>query len=349
MGFVTSLAPRKPSQIVIGLILLSLVAASVLIYLWAPSFAARYGRIADSPIAGQQNTGQADAGSDIFNGNLYVVGGYGHGANDKLDSVSIYSLANGTWSIGPMYPVKAWGLACAALGKSLYCFGGLGAGLRAFKLEGDSKSWTRLKDMPSGYNNSQGHVAIPDPVGNQILIMGSSNDLIVSNNTWAYLIDSDSYVRKHDMPQGNAWFTAALFHGTIYTFGGSYRFQPIGNMVYAYDIINNSWKQLNTKLPGPARYGMIRNPGVIDGVVPIVDGYAGGSSFYNLTYFYDIQRDSFVRGTDTLLPRDGVAGGIIGHELFVTGGRNVRGSILIPLMGLRFAEKLELDPYLALA
>ncbi|HEY6283768.1 MAG TPA: kelch repeat-containing protein, partial [Nitrososphaerales archaeon] len=305
--------------------------------------------LADSPIAGHQNTGQADAGSDIFNGNLYVVGGYGLGANDRLDSVSVYSSGNGTWSVGPRYPVKAWGLACAALGKALYCFGGLGAGPRVFKLGGDVKSWTRLKDMPGGYNNSQGQVAIPDPVGNQILIMGSSNNLAVSNNTWAYQVDSDSYVRKQDMPQGNAWFTAGLFHETIYTFGGSYRFQPIGNMVFAYDINKDSWRQLSMKLPGPARYGMIRNPGVINGLVPIVDGYASGQTFYNLTYFYDFAKDSFFRGSDTLLPRDGIAGGIIGHDLLVTGGRNVRGSMLIPLMGLKFTEKLDLDPYLSLA
>lgn len=340
---------RGSSLIIIGLVLLSLVAASVLIYLWAPPLTARYGRIGDSPIAGQQNSGQADAGSAILNGNFYVVGGYGYSANDRLDSVSVYSPGNATWSVGPRYPVKAWGLACASLGLSLYCFGGLGAGLRVFKLEGAAKSWTRLRDMPSGYDNSQGHVVIPDPVGNQILVMGSSNNLLVSNNTWAYKIDTDSYVRKHDMPQGNAWFTAALFHGTIYTFGGSYRFQPIGNVVYAYDINNDSWRRLSKSLPGPARYGMIRNPGVINGIVPIVDGYASGQTFYNMTYFYDIQKDTFVRGPDTLYPRDGIAGGIIGHELLITGGRNVRGSVLMPLMGLRFAEKMNLDPYLALA
>jgi N-acetylneuraminic acid mutarotase len=345
----THLSPNKQSRSLIGLVLLSLVAASALVYLWAPPFAARYGRIADSPVAGRQNTGQADAGSEIFNGNLYLVGGYGYGANDRLDMVSIYSPASGTWTAGPRYPVKAWGLACAALGRSLYCFGGLGAGLRVFKLEVDANSWTRLRDMPRGYNDSQGQVVIPDPIRSQILIMGSSNDLAVSNNTWAYQIDSDSYVRKHDMPQGNAWFTAAIFQGTVYTFGGSFRFQPIGNMIYAYDISEDSWKRLSTELPGPARYGMLRNPGVIGGIVPIVDGYASGPTFYNMTYFYDFQKDSFVRGTDTLLPRDGIAGGIMGHDLIVAGGRNVRGSVLFPIMGLRFTEKLNLDPYIVLA
>ncbi len=357
----TSSPMKEPSRTMISLIVFLLAGASVLVYLWTPPFVgrttgvvssseptqiARYARVADSPAVGQHNTGQADAGSDILNGNLYVVGGYGYSVYDGLESVSFYSPSNGTWSVGPRYPVKAWGLACAALGTSLYCFGGVGTGLQAFKLAVNGKSWTPLKNMPSGFNNSQGQVAISDPEGNQILIMGSSNDLLVSNNTWAYQINSDGYVRKHDMPQGNAWFTAALFHGTIYTFGGSYLNEPIGNMVYAYGINNDSWKQLSTKLPGPARYGMIRNPGVIDGMVPIVDGYAGGSSFYNLTYFYDIPKNSFVKGPDTLLPRDGIAGGIIGHELIVSGGRSTPHPVPIPIMGLRFAEKLDLDPYL---
>ncbi|HEV2138921.1 MAG TPA: hypothetical protein VGR53_08765 [Nitrososphaerales archaeon] len=284
-------------------------------------------------MVGQGKTGQADAGSDVLCGNLFVVGGYGSSSNDPLDAVSVYSPTENMWLSGPAYPVKAWGMACSAVETSLFCFGGVGAGVRAYKFDAFDFAWTRLRDMPMGYNNSQGQVAVADANGSRVFIMGSSSNLEVNRTTLIYDSVNDSYVKKSDMPHGSGWFTAALYGGKIYAIGGTR-----SNQVLVYIIANDTWKQLPASLPGPPRFGMIRNPGVFSGLIPIVDGKERGTTFFMTTYFYDIAANRFLRGPDSLMARDGIAGGLIGDSLIVVGGR----SDLNTPKGLAFAEALNL-------
>jgi Kelch motif len=292
-----------------------------------------YSKIAGSPPVGRMGTGQADAGSGVMGGLLYLVGGYGYTAKNPLTSVSVYSFASNRWTPGPDYPVKAWGIACTALRTSLFCFGGTDAGLRAYKLNGGSLIWTRLADMPSEFNDSQGHVAISEPDSNRIYILGSSNDIAARKMTIAYDATGNSYTRLRDMPIGNAWFTAGLFEGKIYTIGGIQTAE-----VLVYDIAHDSWSASGACLPGPPRYGMIRDPGLFNGLIPVVDGRTPGSVFYAATVFYDVINNGFLQGPPTLLPRDGVAGGMIENHLIVAGGRNDTGTPY----GLAYAEELNL-------
>ncbi len=294
---------------------------------------AGYTELAASPTVGQGHTGQADAGSGVLCGNLYVVGGYGSSSDDSLDAVSVYSPAENTWHSGPQYPVKAWGMACSATIISLFCFGGVGAGVRAYRLDASAFTWTRLKDMPMGYNNSQGHVAVADVNDSRVFIMGSSSNLGVNRTTLVYDTVLDSYAKKSDMPYGSGWFTAAMYQGRIYTIGGT-----LSNQVLMYITANDTWKQLPASLPGPPRFGMIRNPGVFSGLIPINDGKKGGMTFYKTTYFYDIASNRFIKGPDSLLARDGISGGVIGDSLYLVGGR----SDLNAPRGLTFAEALNL-------
>jgi hypothetical protein len=292
-----------------------------------------YSKIAGSPAVGRMGTGQADAGSAVVGGLLYVVGGYGYTSKNPLNSVSVYSYADDRWAPGPDYPVKAWGIACTGLRNSLFCFGGTDAGLKAYKLNIGSLSWTRLADLPSEFNDSQGHVSVSEPDANRIYILGSSNDIAARKMTIAYDATGNSYTRLRDMPIGNAWFTAGLFEGKIYTIGGIHTAE-----VLVYDIAHDSWSASGACLPGPPRYGMIRDPGVSNGLIPVVDGRTPGSVFYHATLFYDVINNSFLQGPPTILQRDGVAGGIVGSHLIVAGGRN--GTVTPS--GLTLAEELNL-------
>lgn len=296
-----------------------------------------YSMIARSPAVGQMGTGQADSGSAVIGASLYLVGGYGYTPKDPLSSVSVYSYADNHWVPGPDYPIKAWGMACTAFRGSLFCFGGSGAGSRAYKLDNGSLSWTRLADMPSVFTSSQGQVAISDPDTNKIYILGSSNDFLAQKMTVAYDVANNSYSRLTDMPFGNAWFTAGLFEGKIYTIGGIHSTE-----VLAYDVAQDSWSATSSCLPGLPKYGMMRDPGVFHGLIPIVDGRTPGSVFSNATLFYDIPNNRLLQGPPTLLPRDGIAGGIIENHLIVVGGRNDTGTPY----GLTFSEALDLEAYL---
>ena len=290
-------------------------------------------QVAESPAVGKLQSGQADAGSGVIGRSLYLVGGYGETVKDPLNSVSIYSLDTNRWEAGPAYPTKAWGTACTSIGTSLYCFGGRGAGSRAFRLIAGSSSWSGLADMPAVYNDSEGHVAVADPQTNTIYILGSSNIIPAQKITLAYDVKSDSYARLRDMPIGNGWFASGLLDGKIYTIGGIH-----SAGVFVYDISGDSWSTTGSCLPGPPRYGMIRDPRVFSGLIPVVDGRTPGSGFYHDILFYDPANDLFVSGPSTLLPRDGVGGGIIGDYLLVVGGRNDIGAPY----GLRVSEEMNL-------
>ena len=206
--------------------------------------------------------------------------------------------------------------------------------MRAYKLNNGSLSWTRLADMPSLYNFSQGQVAISDPETNKIYVMGSSNNILAQKMTVAYDVTNNSYTRLADMPFSNAWFTAGLFEGKIYTIGGIHTVE-----VLVYDITNDSWSASGACLSEPPKYGMIRDPGVFRGLIPVVDGLTPGSVvFSHATLFYDIINNRFLQGPPSLLPRDGVAGGIIENHLIVVGGRNNTSTPY----GLTFSEALNL-------
>ena len=293
-----------------------------------------YSNIAGNPEVGRSGTGQADAGSAVIGGALYVIGGYGFTSKNILDSVSVYSFASNRWTSGPNYPVKAWGIACTALRKSVFCFGGTGASLGAYVLGNGSLGWTRLADMPSAFKDSEGQVAISEPITNRIYILGSSN-ILAQKMTLSYDVSNNSYTRLKNMPFGNSWFTSGLFEGKIYMIGGIH-----SSEVLVYDIAHDSWTATGSCLQGPPRYGMIRNPGVLAGLIPVVDGRTPGSIFYRETVFYDAINNSFVQGPPTLVSRDGVAGGIIENHLIVVGGRNDTGTPY----GLSISEMLDLTP-----
>ena len=293
-------------------------------------------RLPDSPGVGTLGTGQADAGSDVLGGELYMVGGYGCTPSNPLNAVSVFSPSNMTWRAGPNYPVNAWGVACAGVNNVLYCFGGEGSGLSAYKLNGFAlqSGWSPIRTLPSEYADTQGQVAVADPQLDRVYILGSSNPEAASS-TLVYNVSNDSYTRKSDMPFGNRWFSAVVYNGDILTFGGFH-----GSQDLIYEISGNKWTISPVSLPGPPRLGMVRNPGIVGGLVPLVDGMTYGKSFYSLVYFYNLTSGGFIQGPGTLLARDGIAGGVVGNEFIIAGGRNVG----IGQFGLVFTEELKLDP-----
>jgi N-acetylneuraminic acid mutarotase len=308
----------------------------------------KYNAVTANPCVGMEGTGQADAGSDVIGGKLYLVGGYGLTDGDPLQSVCVYSTADDSWKASQPYPVKTWGLGSAAIGTTLYAFGGRGAGVKAYSLEVDgNEGWKPIQDMPPQYRDSQGHVALADPQNNRIFIMGSSSNHGAAKDTHVYWLKENRYETRAEKPHPNAWFTTAIHNDRIYTIGGFSasivaRMGRAHNRVCEYDVSKDKWVEKPVVIPGPARYGMIRNPGVHNGRVPVVDGYSSGPAFYNYTHFFDLESEIFTDGPRTLMPRDGVAGGIIDGKLYIAGGRNVPDGEGRQLKGIAFCERLNL-------
>jgi len=268
-------------------------------------------RLADSPV------GQADAGSAVLNGRLYVIGGYGDGPDDSLSCVFSY---DGSWMREKDYPLKAWGLASVEHRGQIYCFAGRGGGKLAFRFDGDS--WFRIRNVPDDLNDAQGLMAVDE--GRFIMLLGPKRQVYV------YYPTSDLYGPLPKMPAPLRWASAAFIGEYLYVVGGFGKWGA-KRTVWAFDAESLKWREA-CELP-EARYGMIRNPPVVEGKMPIVGGY-DSKRFFSDSLLFDGER--FEEGPK-VIARDGVSGGMVGDSLVIAGGRDNRAP-----RGLRYVEAFRL-------
>ncbi|MGD0712551.1 MAG: DUF2341 domain-containing protein, partial [Bacteroidales bacterium] len=75
----------------------------------------------------------ADASAAVYNGQLYVFGGYNNTASDILNSAYSYDPASNTWSQKADMPTARWGEIAVQYGGKIYVFGGRTSSVQTYQ------------------------------------------------------------------------------------------------------------------------------------------------------------------------------------------------------------------------
>lgn len=257
------------------------------------------------PYRGQAFTFRFRLGTDNSNGGGVAEGWW---VDDIRVSyrAPLTSCARG-WSTAAPYPIAAQSPALAAIGDTLYSFGGRvgeDATALAFKYAVERDSWTPIAALPAPRSGAS---AVTD--GTSIFILGGSNARAGSTTLWRYDPASNSYSTRSPASLGTAEQAAAYFDGQIYRIGGQTDLSDIRtatSTVEIYDVSGNSWTM-------GASYPSSRS-----GLAAIAaDGYvyvAGGGGYFastSKTYRYDPIAASWDDAPIAELPQAGAASGAL--------------------------------------
>ena len=270
----------------------------------------------------------ADIPGVVYNGKLYVFGGYGGSSTDCLNYTQIYDPSTNSWSQGATMPTARWGAAAAAYGGKIYVFGGrLGSIAASNKCEiynVGNNSWTTGTNLPVAQDN--GIMAVT--VGSKIYLF-----------RYQYVYEFDpagngglgTYTAKTAPPSSarKKWANCAYVNvggqDRIYIIGGSTSSEVYTDTNYYYMPRSNTWSAAQATAPYNA-HGVTRDNPVYNGKIYYGLGY--NASFYSCLFYYNPSTNIWsTQLASSGHPRDGQACGFVGDTLYCVGGRdNPNGS-----------------------
>ena len=266
------------------------------------------------------STPAADSASVVYNGKVYVIGGYGANATTYLTNTQIYDPVADSWSTGAAIPTGVWGAGCAAYNDKIYVFGGatLATGRSgttlAYAYDTVGNSWSALTALPT---------VMADGV--QAVTVGTKIYILWENLFYQYDPVGNSYTALTAAPGPGqvAWSACGYINVSsddrIYFIGGNTT-SGYTNVNYYYSVTNSLWSSAQATAPYTA-HGMLKNA-VYNGNIYYIGGY-DGTLFYRTMYAYNPVSNTWSSSLYTLNEwRDGVAGGMIGGTMYVIGGRN---------------------------
>ena len=185
----------------------------------------------------------------VFNGKIYVVGGYGDMSSNAVDTVQIYDPATKGWTSGTVMPSPRGGAAGATVEGFLYVIGGrvnsdlpVDCPVQAYDINLDS--WTTLTEtcpLTGGVGHFDGTNGVV--IDNQIYYGGHG---VADNDGWfVYDPGGGSFVELASIPTGAGYFKGytVVFDGLIYYWSGGTLVSPL-NATWTYDPDLDSWTDL---------------------------------------------------------------------------------------------------------
>lgn len=248
---------------------------------------------------------KADGSAAVYNGKLYVFGGYDQTGGDPRAETYEYDPPTNTWTQKASMPTARWGPIAVEFNGKIYVFSGTVPDVNEV-YDPVLDSWQTKGPLPSGFN--QGLMAVK---------YGDKIHLFYHTLHYEYDPVSDTYVAKTPMPTPRRWSTVAVVGDKIYVIGGYHNSYGAVNQNEVYDPATDTWA---TKTPLPvSKYGITRENPVINGKIYVTHGLNGG--FHTDNYVYDPSTDSWEQKSSANYPRDGTECGVIDNKLYVVGGR----------------------------
>ncbi|MCB9478184.1 MAG: hypothetical protein H6684_00880 [Deltaproteobacteria bacterium] len=258
-------------------------------------------------------------GSGVYDGKLYVFGGYDNTTSTRKDDTQIYDPATDTWTAGAGMPVPVTdlGFAVAPEGYAYAVAGDDSADspvytkkVHEYDIENDT--WSTLSfDYPMAFSG----VACAAPGDGYVYCFGGTTDVVNASSYAAkYEIGSDAaWSSIEPMPAGKMFGAAAVHNGLIYITGS----WPNGTETYAYNPDDGAYTTVDSLNNGRQRPSLVSAGDVLwltgggGAWTPV-----GPDEFYNLINWYLV-------GTKIGIPVIGAhAGYFPGDGIIVAGGRN---------------------------
>jgi N-acetylneuraminic acid mutarotase len=330
---------RLPVQRVLAIIV---IASGTLLFDASARAQARWVKLAPFPDPCPELAGAA------ANGKVYLFGGLLN--TDVKGLVFEYDPAADKWTKKKNMPLPAHHIAFTEYRGKIYLFGGgapvePGGGIwvplgNSWEYDPASDSWKALAPMPTARGS-----ALAAAVGNKIYVIGGA-----SVHPGAKLVSLSAAVPHRSLatnevydPATNKWETRSpmptarnhaaigMVNGKIYILGGRVGSVFVNasatDVVEQYDPATDSWGIARARMP-TARSGTAY--GTYGGKI-----YVAGGEYLNSTVvgaFRDLEAYDPARNEWTMLPamsipRNGPAGVVLGHRLYIVSGQMQSGSI----------------------
>lgn len=182
-------------------------------------------------------------------------------------------------------------------------------------------NWTQLNDFPGTARASATSFVYNDKAFVGLGRSGATDGFL--KDLWCYDCSTGEWTRKSDFP-GEARVKAIgavvgdkayIGLGAIGAYAGN-QFSDF----WEYDILNDRWKQV-ASFPGPATNDLFC--AAADSCIYTTEGYTD-TQFNSNTYKYDPEKNTWTRLSDCPVKRSGTAGFMIGDNLYVGTGFNVK-------------------------
>jgi N-acetylneuraminic acid mutarotase len=188
-------------------------------------------------------TPRYNAGATAVNETIFVIGG-SITQTDGSTSFSNYTTANeaydaatDTWTQKAPLPMPRGGLAVAAYGGKVYCFGG------ATLVDGHAVAQNDVFVFDPASNSWENCSLMPEPASGIDANVVDSKIYIVGNLTMVYNPVADSWSTKTPIPVPVSSYASAVVDGKIYVIGGNIGGTQIVNLTQIYDPATDTWSQ----------------------------------------------------------------------------------------------------------
>jgi N-acetylneuraminic acid mutarotase len=273
--------------------------------------------LSDMPVA------LTHCGTAVDGQTIYLAGGFvgdypGPGGTSR---VLKYNVATDTWSDAPPLPEARGAGALVRLGRALHFFGGQDANRQsdkadhwALNLDDPGAGWVRAADLPNARDHL-GAVALNGKayaVGGQHLDETSTNQAEVdaydpATDTWAP-------VAPLPVPTGHNHQSTFVLNGRIVVAGGQTNGGQYLAALEQYDPAANNWVAL-PPLPEARQAG---NAQQIGGKIYFTGGRSSGGAPTTTTWA-GLPANTWETVAAMPVPLGEVAGGVIGHTLYLVG------------------------------
>ncbi|MFT4539583.1 MAG: hypothetical protein ACI841_003255 [Planctomycetota bacterium] len=225
----------------------------------------------------------------VVDDQMWLLGGFWTGSLNTSDRVDVLDPTTQIWSSRTNMPTALTHHGVAQVGRTIYVAGGFVGDHpgpvtdEVWLYDIDADTWSAGPDLP--FIRGAGALIA---VGNDLHFFGGvGNDKDVSEaDHWVYDTASPSgWNPLAPMPNERNHFSATLFNGKIYAFGGQYRHDKNSEdltMVHAYEVGTDTWTQVADM---PYELSHVEPGTFTDGTGPVL---AGGRS--NVTPPFSVNR-----------------------------------------------------------
>ena len=183
------------------------------------------------------NSVRRSAGMGVYNGILYLYGGFNHGTGAVYNTMFSYNIATNTWkTTGLATDIPRHDFASVVVGNRLYCFGGWNGGpvnSNAYYTMG-ADTWTVI--APQAGIRYTG--AVTDGVN--VYLAGGQVDAGVLNTVYRYNIASNTFTALATLPTPSNSCGLMLVDGYLVCYSG-YNNGTYSSAIYTMDLAKNTW------------------------------------------------------------------------------------------------------------
>jgi hypothetical protein len=262
---------------------------------------------------------RTEVGVAQLEGRIYVIGGFGPGADQRV--VQVYDVAAGSWTTAAPLPVGLNHAGAVALGQEIYVIGGFlesgGASADCFAYDLASKSWSKIAPLPS-------------PRGSPAVAVLNGAIHSVGGNDGGSTAAHDVYDPVHDVWTSRAPLPIGRDHlalvadpasGKLYAFGGRIgTYAHNTDYVEAYDPATNTWVE-RSRMP-TARSGIAA--ALVSGRIYVIGGENPRGVFTQVEA-YDPASDRWSQAAPLPQGRHGTGAVTIGDMLYLPAGGAING------------------------